>query len=46
MELCELVPGSTTNGCLASSDWHRLEVSWSWCGGGSFRGPGGFFAAV
>lgn len=41
-----LVPSSTTNGCLASSDWHRLEGSWWWCGGGSRRGPGGFIAAV
>lgn len=25
------VPNSTTNGRLASSDWHRLEGSWCWC---------------
>lgn len=41
-----LVPNSTTNGCLASSDWHRLGGSRWWCGGGSCRGPDDFIAAV
>lgn len=41
-----LVPNSTTNGCLASSDWHRLVGCWRWCGGGSCRRPGSFIAAV
>lgn len=41
-----LMPNSTTNGCLASSDWQRLEGSWCWCGGGSCRGPSGFVVAV
>jgi len=32
-----LLPNSTTNGCLASSDWHRLEGSLCCCGGDSCR---------